>query len=332
MPEVLDQAEVDALLAAVDEGTVDVGVQTAPGAARTETQVYDFKRPERVSKDQLRAITSLHEQFARNLGASLSQFMRSIVEVKLASVEQLNYSEFILSLPNPTCFALMTAEPLEGDIVLEINPSILFPLIDKLLGGGGSQESIPDRALTDIELGLVSRIHSRATRNLEQVWQNVQEGITFKVHAIESNPHLVQIVPPNDSVVLVGAEISMGNFSGIMNLCIPFRVIEPIMAQFSSQSWFSFGTTSAATDVRDLLVQGLSRVTVEVTTYVAETEVSLSDILRIEPGDIIATEKTADSDMLVCVEGRSKFRGKPGTFRGKKAVQITRASAPTERP
>jgi len=332
MPEVLDQAEVDALLAAVDEGAVDVGASVAQGEARrTEVQVYDFKRPERVSKEQLRALTAIHEQFARNMGAALSQFMRTIVEVKLASVEQLNYSEFILSLSNPTCFALMTAEPLEGNIVLEINPSIIFPLMDKLLGGGASEVLIPERALTDIELRLVSRIHARATENLEQVWRNVQENIKFDVVSIESNPHLVQIVPPNDSVVLIGCELSMGNSSGIMNLCIPFRVIEPIMGGFSSQNWYSFGAAAAAPDVRELVARGIDGAVVEVTGCVAETVVDLTDILNLEPGDIISTDKTAASDLLIYVEGKPKFRGRPGVFRGKKAIQITRQAVPTER-
>ncbi len=171
MAEVLDQAEVDALLAAVDSGQIDQ--QTAevigpPGGRKSATKdvrLYDFKRPERVSKDQIRALEAIHEGFARNFGASLSAFLRTIIEVRVATVEQLTYSEFIHSLPNPTCFNLLTAQPLEGQMCLEISPLIIYPVIDRLLGGSNNDLFIPQRPLTGIEWRLVGKITARALQS-----------------------------------------------------------------------------------------------------------------------------------------------------------------------
>ena len=225
MDNVLNQSEVDALLSAYDEGQVaPAGSERAPpqeGAA--VVNLYDWKRPERVSKDQMRSLENLHEVFARNMGASLSAYLRTIVDVKLASVEQLTYSEFIMSLPNPTCFNLLSAKPLEGEVILEINPSIIFPIIDRLLGGGKDVSAPPDRPLTEIELGIVRRIITKALEQLRVVWARIKQ-IQFALVETESNPQLRQIVPPNEVVVLISFEITLGESSGSMNLCIPFMV------------------------------------------------------------------------------------------------------------
>ncbi len=151
--DVLSQAEVESLLSAMESGSA--GEQRpelpgtpqrraspgAPARPREKVIAYDFKRPERVGKEQMRALQTLHEGFGRNFGAALSALLRSIVEVKLTSVDQLTYSEFVFSLENPTCFNLLRAAPLEGNLILDINPSILYPIIDRLLGGG--RESAP---------------------------------------------------------------------------------------------------------------------------------------------------------------------------------------------
>src|SRR5438445_3008789 len=215
--DVLDQSEVDALLAAVDGGQV---VADAPpqifgskGPSQVEVQVYDFKRPERVSKDQMRALEALHEGFGRNFGAALSGYLRTIVEVNVANIEQLTYSEFIHSLPNPTCFNLLKAEQLDGQLCLEISPLIIYPIIDRLLGGSSSDLFIPQRPLTQIEQRLVQRITDRATQHLSEAWSNLTP-LTFTVNDFESNPQLVQIVPQKETDVVVGFELKMGKRAG----------------------------------------------------------------------------------------------------------------------
>jgi len=244
MPDVLDQSEVDALLAAVDQGAVKEEAapkvfSRARRVADVEVRSYDFKRPERVSKDQMRALEALHEGFSRNFGASLSGYLRTIVEVSVANIEQLTFSEFIHALPNPTCFNLMSAKPLDGQMCLEISPLIIYPIIDRLLGGSNADLFIPQRPLTAIEWRLVKRLTDRALQNLSEAWQNVTAA-GFEMTETESNPQLVQIVPPNEVVVVIGFEIKMGNRAGTMSLCIPYNVIEPVMSKLSQQNWFTY--------------------------------------------------------------------------------------------
>ncbi len=173
MADALDQSEIDALLSAAMEeeagGAAPVRHAAAPVAIDKDVSPYDFKRPERVSKDQMRTLEAIHEGFARNLGASLSGFLRTIIEVRVATIEQLTYSEFIHSLPNPTNFNLLTAEPLEGQLCLEISPLITYPIIDRLLGGSNSALFIPQRPMTLIELRLIRRITDRALSCLTEV-------------------------------------------------------------------------------------------------------------------------------------------------------------------
>jgi len=332
MPDVLDQDEVDALLAAVDTGAIEPGDARAglEPAPQRETSVYDFKRPERVSKEQLRAITALHESFARNYGAALSGFMRTIVDVELASVEQLTYSQFILSLPNPTCFALLTAEPLEGSLILEMNPSILFPIIDRLLGGGKTASTVPERPLTNIEFRLAAKIMNLAIEQLQEMWRHVVATAAFKVAATESNPQLVQIVPPNEPVVLVTFEVSMGETSGMLSLCLPYGVIEPVLADMTKRDWFSYRAKRATPELKTLVERGLKRATVSVAAFLASTTIKVRELLDLAPGDILKTDAREQDEISLVVNGRLKFRGTPGRLRGKRAFLIGRTTEPDE--
>src|SRR5262245_6321545 len=241
--EVLSQAEVESLLSAMEsQGThaSKAAKQSQPAASglrapvkpREKVTPYDFKRPERVGKEQMRALQSLHEGFGRNFGAALSALLRSIVEVKLTSVDQLTYSEFVFSLENPTCFNLLRAEPLEGYLILDINPSILYPIMDRLLGGGREAGPVSRRPLTEIELRLVSRITGLFLRELAHAWEGVLP-LKLAVERVESNPQLVQIVPPNEVVVLISFELTLGELRGMINLCIPFNAIERVSSRFT---------------------------------------------------------------------------------------------------
>jgi len=328
MPDVLDQDEVDALLAAVDTGAIDAGGEGAPAgpSEQREISVYDFKRPERVSKDQLRAITALHESFARNFGAALSGFMRTIVDVELASTEQLTYSQFILSLPNPTCFALLTAEPLEGSLIMELNPSILFPIIDRLLGGGKTASTVPERPLTNIEFRLAGKILNLAIGQLQEMWRHVVPTALFKVAETESNPQLVQIVPPNEPVVLVTFEVSMGETSGVLSLCLPYGVIEPVLGDMTKRDWFSYRVKRATPELQSLVERGIKRANLDMAGYLAKTTMSVRELLNLAPGDIIKTEARVTDEVSMSVNGILKFRGKPGQLRGKRAFLITRTA------
>ena len=346
MADVLDQNEVDALLAAIggtDEAAGGDGASRERGRGEPliftnrnrgvehlEIRPYDFKRPERVSKDQMRALEQLHEAFGRNFGASLSGFLRTIIEVKVANIEQLTYAEFIQGLPNPTSFNLLSCAPLEGQMCLEISPLIIYPIIDRLLGGSNAELFIPQRPLTQIEQRLVSKITDRATAGLSEAWAGIIP-VQFQLDATESNPQLVQIVPPNEVVVVVGFELRMGARAGTMSLCIPFNVIEPVVEKLASQSWLHYKRGKGGDDLRDRLSDKLNRAPLVSTALLAETTITLQDLLNMSPGDVIVTEKSASAPVVLTIEDRKKFLGNLGQFKGHRAIKIRRAITAKDR-
>ena len=279
MAEILDQSEVDALLAAVDGDDVSTSDTEGPDFVFTsvkkgrylydaEIRPYDFKRPERVSKDHMRALETLHEGFARAFGAGLSGFMRTIVEVKVANIEQMTFSEFTHSLPNPTCFNLLAVEPLDGNICLELSPLIVYPIIDRLLGGSNADLFIPQRPLTAIEQRLVQKVTNKGMIALEEAWESITKLSVSHVD-IESNPQLVQIVPPNEVVVVVGFEIKMGGRAGTASLCIPYNVFEPVMEKLSNQTYLEIPRLWHSRAIGDL---SLNQIEVKTTTRVWTAE------------------------------------------------------------
>jgi flagellar motor switch protein FliM len=332
MADVLSQSEVESLLAALDPGAAAPPTQRAASHDEPNRQisVYDFKRPERVSKEQMRTFHAVHEGFSREFGADLSGLVRAIVEVKLISVDQLTYSEFVFSLENPTCFNLLKADPLDGHIILDLNPSIIFPIIDRLLGGGRSPaQNVPRRPLTEIELRLVSRITDLAIKALGNAWANVCE-LKLKVTQVESNPQLVQIVPPNEVIVLVSFEIAMGEMRGIMNLCIPFNTIEPLTGKLSANTWSTY--TQKQPDPRQVLnlETTVANAGVEMVVYLAFSRLTAGELLGLAVGDLIKTENDYHQPLEVCVEGRPKFYGFAGLIKGHKAVRIGKPIIPPD--
>lgn len=322
--DVLSQAEVESLLGSLDKREIKPASSPPPGRGRSREKIspYDFKRPERVGKEQMRSLQTMHEALGRNFGASLSALLRTIVEVKLTSVDQLTYSEFVFSLENPTCFNLINAAPLEGQLILDINLSLLFPVIDRLLGGTSDPASVVRRPLTEIELRLVSRITDLFCHELKAAWENVLE-LTLSIDRVESNPQLVQIVPPNEVVVLVSFEILLGDARGMMNLCIPFNSIERISTRLSANSWISYGKRLASKETAQQISNQLGEALVEVVVDLADTNISTADLISLRVGDIIATEKDVALPLVVSVEGSPKFHARPGVFKGRKAIQVT---------
>ncbi len=350
MPEPLNQEEVEALLNLVqtvgeeeaspaEAGPAADAEESPTGGGRRvekynalpshQISIYDFKRPERVSKSQVIALEALHEVFARNLSASLSAYLRHIVEVRLVSVEQFTYSEFTMSLPIPTSFNLISCEPLEGNMILEVNPSILYPIIDRLLGGGKSDAFHLDRPFTNIELSLVNTILERMLQQLRDTWEGVKE-IDFQVFETESNPFLLQIVAPNEPIVLLAFELQMGPYAGMVNLCIPFKVVEPIMTEFSQSNWFSSNRTSSGGEGQAKILDNIANAPVELTAILAETPVSLFDLLSLKPGDILDTGHHHNSPVTITIQGRRKFRGSPYVQKDRRVVQILESVKPTD--
>jgi flagellar motor switch protein FliM len=327
--DILSQEEVDALLSAVSAGgESDLGVK--PGeAAAAETpadtdktlSLYDFRRPDRVSKDQMRTLQNLHEGYARQFSTTLTNFLRTFVEIELVSVDQLTYSEFVMSISNPSCIYVFKMEPLEGNAILEINPSLVFFIIDRLFGGQG-KPSEQNRELTLIEQNVIHRIVERGLNDLKEIWEHV--GIfSPKIETYETNPQFVQIAPPGETVILISLEVRMQNASGLMSLCFPFMLLESVINNLSGASWMSSQST-ATQETRTVLEHEIQSVDLPVSVLIGQTSLTVRDLLQLQRGDILALDKLYDSELLIQVGGKTKMGGKSGLIGRKKAAKITR--------
>lgn len=328
--DVLSRNDVESLLRSLDGGAAPpVRTEEAPAtkaetkkpASKVRVLAYDFKRPERVGKEQMRALQSLHDGFSRNVGASLSAVLRTIVDVRLISVDQLTYSEFVYSLEIPTCFNLLKPKPLEGNWVLDISPSLLYPIIDRMLGGNIGADSSLKRPLSEIELRLAARISSVFLRELEVAWANVLE-LQIEVERVESNPQLAQIVPPNEVVILVSFELSLGAIRGMANLCIPFNTIERVGSKLTSNSWVGYASIRSNSETTGKLASRLDGSMADVIVTLARSTIKSADLFDLEVGDIISTEKDVHHPLEVEIANRTKFHASPGSFKGRKAIQI----------
>jgi flagellar motor switch protein FliM len=320
MADVLSQSEIESLLAALEPGDAPGAGKETDYAARVS--IYDFRRPERVTKEQMQALQTLHEDFSSDLSVALSDLLRNICEVKLISIDQLTYSEFVFSLEDPTCFILVDSKGLDGKIILDLNPCIVFPIVDRLLGG--SREAHSDgpvkRPLTQIEVQLTGRVTDLILQALSTSWSDICD-LQLKVVQIESNPQLVQIVPSNEVVVLTSFEITFAESVGILNLCIPFNTIESEASKLTSTG--SHEKREPDEGQKRNLNASLSMASVELNVEIAETQLSTADVMNLEVGDIIMTEAPAELGAAIKISGRPMFRGMPGVYRGKKAIRIT---------
>ncbi len=319
----LSREDVESLLNGGGTAAPTVAKQEAPAKPVPKVRVlaYDFRRPERVGKELVRALQSLHEGLARNFGASLSALLRSMVEVRLISVDQLTYREFIQSLEVPTCFNLLRLKPLDRNWILDISPSLIYPIIDRMLGGAVTTESNLSRPLSEIELRLAGRITTLFLRELRTAWLSIVP-LEIEVERVESNPQLVHIVPPNEVVVMVSFEVALGQTRGMINLCIPFNTIERVASKLTSSSWVGYAGSSSSDETTEHMVDRLDGSSVSVVVTLARSQIKTGDLFDLQVGDIISTEKDVKQALEVEIADAVKFLASPGSFKGRKAIKI----------
>lgn len=329
----LSQEELDALLgglgekpAAAEESAVAAGPKPAgkPGKVKT----YDFRRPDRFSKDHIRTLEMVHDSFARFLQASLSTYLRSIVEAKVSSVKQLTYEEYIQSLPNPTCINEFTMEPLKGYAILDLNAELIFAMIDRVLGGPGI---VPKkvRELTAIETPVAERIVVRALDNLRESWQKVAP-IVPKLELQDSNPHFVQIAAPSEIVALISMDVKVREHVGQMHLCLPYVLLEPIVGRLSAREWITSGQKGPTSESMVNLKRSLGDTALALRVVLGRAGVTVQELLALKRGDVIRLDSNIRGELVLEVEGREKYMARPGISNRRKAVEITRIITPPE--
>lgn len=320
--DVLSQSEIDKLLAAFATGEASAEEMKAEENQK-KVKTYDFKRPDKFSKDQIRTLNMLHENFARLFNTYLSTYLRALVSVEVASVEQLTYQEFVQSLSTPSVIGILAVPPLKGNIIMEMNSGIAFSIIDRVFGGPGDN-TIKPRVLTEIEEAVIRRIFDKAMGHLKEAWFNVVQ-FNPKMEAMESNPQFAQIVPPSDMVVIITLQTKIGTAEGFMNICIPYLVLEPIMSKLTTTFWVSVNQTREEhPEHTDYIQQKLRRTMVPVVVQMGQFDITVREFLSLSYGDVLQMDTRVD-DELKCLVGHStKFYCRPGTSGKKTAVQITK--------
>ncbi|EPY10055.1 MULTISPECIES: flagellar motor switch protein FliM [Paenibacillus] len=319
MVDVLSQNEIDALLAALSSGEMD-----AEELKKEETQrkirSYDFKRAVRFSKDHIRSLTRIHENFARYLTTYFSAQLRTFVQINVVQVEQLPYDEFIRSIPKMTILNIFEAEPFKGRMVLEVNPNVAFAMLDRMLGGTGMAPS-KINALTEIETTVMERIFSRAFDSLQEAWKNVLD-IEPRLEALETNPQFMQIVSPNETIALISLSTKIGDTTGMINLCIPHVVIEPIMPKLSVHHWFVSEKKTREPIEVEKLRQRVTKAKLPISVELGTSNITVHELMQLAVGDVIALNKPVDSGLSIRVGEREKYIGTPGVYKDRVSVQI----------
>jgi flagellar motor switch protein FliM len=283
---------------------------------------YDFRHPQRVSKDQQRTLENLHSNYARMLASSFSNIQHSVVDCDIAFVDQTTYAEFIMSLSNPSCSYTYTIEPLGGPAILDYSLPVAYSFIDRQMGGTGGNPPSKARPLTSIERTVMGKVVTRSLADLEATWEALLK-IQVSDAELETNPEFMQVAAPSDTVVLIAFEVNSQHASGLVNLCYPYFTLEPVMAYLNVQTWASRDRRKRTdTGPADRLA-ALDRLYTPVQAILAGGDVRLNDLVDLDVGDVLVLDAPIDKPTTVFVGERPKFLGRPTKVGNKNAVQLT---------
>ena len=320
MAKILSQEEIDALLTTVSAGDQNKLDNAASDDKLRSIIAYDFKHPNRVSKDQIRTLENLHDNFAGHYGSTLSAILRSIVDVDLVSVDQITYSEFIMSLVTPSCTYTFASAPLEGACLLDMNPTLTFSLIDRMFGGHGKILET-DRELTGIERTVMGRLVAKLYRDLTKAWENIVK-IDVSQLSFETNPQFIQIVPPGETVVVVSFQIKVFQSTGLLTVCYPYVSLESVITKLSAQNWIDATKKKNADSDRSVNVRNLNDINTDLSVQLLNVDLRVREFLELKVGDVIPAEKRIHQPVDVYINSRKKYLAKPGLSGKKRAVQI----------
>jgi len=319
MQDILSQNEIDSLLQALSTG--DIPKDAEASVSSPKAQNYDFRRPNKFSKEHLRTLEMLHQQFARHLSSFLSGYLRTNINIELASVGQIIYDEFIRSVPTPTILTVFDLEPLEGASIMEANTGFVFPIIDLLFGGNGSSSEL-NRELTDIEIQVIRKMMGRILELLAPTWQDIYE-INPSVRAIETNPRLQQLYSPNEVVALLTFTVTMGeNDQGMINLCLPYIMLDPVIARLSVRQQFIRQYASGKSENYQKIIHWLNLCNVDITAVIGETTITVDDFLQLQNGDVIVLDNDVHHDLGVYIGASLKLDAQAGSVGDNLAIQI----------
>lgn len=320
MGEILSQSEIDDLLKSLSSGDPNA-VITETQTKKKEAKNYNFARPSKFNKEQLRSLEIMFDNYSRSLSSFLTGYVRTTVNIEVASAEQVTYSEFNNLLVNPVILSILEFPPLKGSLIFEMSAAIGYSMIDRILGGPGIvMKKLRD--FSDLEKILLDRIVVQMLSFIPEAWENIGD-IRPRLEKIETNSQFAQIISPNEMTALVSLTIKIGGIEGFMNFCIPYIVLESVAERLNTRYWFADVSDNNNKAYSEKIEYQLEKTFVDVTAIIGKTSINVNDFIHLQVGDIIPLDSYVDSDLNIMVGNLHKFKGKPGVSRGKNAIQIT---------
>lgn len=320
MADILSQGEIDALLSALSTGEMDAN-ELKKEESQRKVKVYDFKRALRFSKDQIRSLTRIHENFARLLTTYFSAQLRTFVQISVASVDQLPYDEFIRSVPKMTILNVFEPFPLDGRFLIEVNPNIAYAMLDRLLGGRGIAINKVDN-LTEIETKIMTQLFQKTLESFQEAWSTVIE-LDPQMDDLEVNPQFLQMVSPNETVVVISLSTTIGEASGMINICLPHVVLEEVLPKLSVHYWMQTKKKTRSEEEIIALEKNVRTAPLLINAELGRSEITIQEFLQLDFGDIIELDQGIEDPLLIKVENSPKYYGQPGKAKNLLAFQIT---------
>ena len=318
MSDVLSQSEIDNLLSALNSGEFDPNA--TPEEDERQVKDYNFARPSKFSKEHLRTLVFIYEHYARLLSTTLPVYLRKNVQVEVMHSEAATYQEFSNSLSNPVLLGVVNFAPLEGNIIMEMATGLGYAIVDRMLGGDG-QPLEKSRDFTEIELTIIERIMVVCVNLLVEPWQTVAQ-LEPMLDRIETNSQFAQFVTPNEMTSIITMNIKIGTAEGLMNICIPYDVIEPVIDKLNTKNWYSSNETTEIGTYKEVIEESLQKAQIPVRAIMGRSAISVNDFMHLLPGDIIKIDTHLEDELDVYVGNIKKFSAIPGAYDDSYAVKI----------
>ncbi|BDR72902.1 flagellar motor switch protein FliM [Clostridium tetani] len=320
MGEVLSQGEIDALLAAFSSGELSPD-EIPKEEEKQKVKIYDFRSPQKFSKDHIRTLELIHDNYARIMSNYLTAHMRKNIKAKIESVQQITYEEFIHSIPNPTVLTVFKAPPLNGTVLFETNPKFVFEVMDVLLGGNAEGREYKLREFTDIDKNIIKQVNEGLIEGIKLAWEDILE-LYPEIESIETNPALNQTLAPNEPVALITFSVDMGKSSTFINICIPYLSIEKILDKLVIQYWFQENNEAVREESNKQLRDRINIVETELVAVLGGAKITVEEFLRLSLGDVLILDNEIDKPISINVENQLYAYGKPGVVDKNMGIQI----------
>ncbi len=319
MSDVLSQDEIDSLLSALNNG--ELNPEDMNNTTERTVKNYDFARPSKFSKDHLRTLEIIFENYGRLLSTNLPAYLRKTVQVEVMNAEANTFSEFSNALSNPVLLGIVNFAPLEGNVLIELASNLGYAIVDRMLGGGGNPLD-KTRDFTEIELVILERVFEMCTSLLVDPWESVV-AIEPRLERIETNSQFAQFISPSEMTAIVTMNIRIGTIEGLMNICIPYACVETVIDKLNTKYWYSTMREKDNESYQDAIETIINHAKIPVRAVLGESTISVNDFMNIQLGDVIKLNAKVDDELDVYVGNIQKFKALPGATSDSYAVRVT---------